>query len=1696
MCVGFILALGWSNVTHGQCVMTFDDESAFLAMTQSPDMESFEGLTATNTRDSETFVLPGFDVTFTPSGTPAGVFNVPSFGLAPTDGSQYISYQSDAGETITFNFSAPKTAFGINILDWGDFGVGVLTFMNNAGDSFIVDIGSNPNGTNQFFGVINYDMPFDMVIFTQDIPGEGYGIDEIYCEFLSAPPTIMACKNVNVSLNEDCYVHVVPSMVLSGFFPCYDDFIVELEYHGKPLGDTIFDNHIGDVITAKVIDTTSGNSCWAEILVEDKFAPEVICQNDTVNCLEYRMHYDTPRVVERCQLYELIKVDEVVTTIPCDENYIKSITQTFVAKDANGNTSPECSRTILIERFPLDEVKCPIQEKTLYCQDNFRTDQNGHPHPSICGVPSLFSDKLKKGQLYGADNQGNYFRIDYTTGAITPLSNAFLGSDLTCANSGVTEIEFDPVSCQAYAKASNGCDYGWLFDYTTGERLSEDIPTVQKPSGNGDFQGAEVIDGVWYVSSVTTGDLEIFDPLTGDFTTVGSHGFRGSFNGLAYDGTTLFGSTAQGGTSLYSVDIATGAATFIGDMGVNLGSLEVGPDGNLYGGGGQMPYRGNFYQIDKLTGAASLVGATGLNASMTSLMWVPEKLDLYPQPDFFCNLWVDYRDTDLGKVGCTRKIMRVWEVQEWWCTRDTSRMCTQFIYIRDTTGPEIVFPTDSVYAKTNTGYHTCEGDVWIPDPRVTDNCHSIDRVDLKYPGGFIKDWDGEKITLPTGFHEVYATAYDSCYNSTTDTIIVHVEDKIAPIAVCDQNTVISLDNDGIVHAYADIFDDGSFDECVIKEMHVRRMDDPCGSGTDQWGEYVEFCCADVNNEVMVAFRVTDKSGNSGTCMVTVLVNDKIPPRVICPPDITVDCRFDWDPNHLDVFGSIVLADSLREPIVIDSDTLRFSGPAIDGVAYDNCPMIVLDSMDMDELDNCGEGILRRYFWVTDAQGQVSPQCTQRIHFVNPRPFTFEDIDWPDDLDTINVCTDLLFDPDFLAERYAYPTFNPETECSLVGHSYKDHVIDNTGGARGCFKILRKWKVIDWCQFNGKEHKKWEYEQVILVENNRAPFINTPCADTVHCFYTNNCIAPPITLSENALDDCTPRDELYWRYKIDLGNDGSFDLEDEGNSVTRSFPADTHLIKWFVEDLCGNETTCEYTFELRNCKAPLAYCKPGVILELTPMDLDNDGTPDTEMAELWASDLDDGSSHECGYGVTFSFSADTSDKVRWYDCDSIGLRTVSIYVTDRTNGNQSVCITSVTIQDNNNVNVCTQTLNGTISGIVRDRDDRAIVLAEADLPGSGAAKQMTNTIGAYSFADMPFGGAYTVELKKDDDYLNGVTTGDLVRIQRHLLGMVNFNSPWQYIAADVNMSADVSSADIADIRKVILGVKPAFASAKSWRFIDGVYTFSDPNDPLSEPIPHRIDISVFDKDIVNEWVGVKLGDIDNSADPSGLGKNQTRSSMYVHAQDRDVKAGEEVLVAIDATHLDELEACQFTLQTNLQRAEIIEVVPLQEGLTYGNFNLSLKHLGILPFAWTNAEDAPVGKLFALRLRVLTDGRLSETLSMSDDITTALSYVDGNESAMGIQFVDEQNEGEDAVALFQNQPNPWSVSTEISFYLPNDRSVLLTIIDANGKTVWSEEAQYEKGYNQVLIEKSKLNTSGVFYYQIQTDDFFASKKMLIL
>lgn len=82
------------------------------------------------------------------------------------------------------------------------------------------------------------------------------------------------------------------------------------------------------------------------------------------------------------------------------------------------------------------------------------------------------------------------------------------------------------------------------------------------------------------------------------------------------------------------------------------------------------------------------------------------------------------------------------------------------------------------------------------------------------------------------------------------------------------------------------------------------------------------------------------------------------------------------------------------------------------------------------------------------------------------------------------------------------------------------------------------------------------------------------------------------------------------------------------------------------------------------------------------------------------------------------------------------------------------------------------------------------------------------------------------------------------------------------------------------------------------------------------------------------------------------------------------------------------------------------------------------------------------------------------------------------------------------LDQNFPNPFNPTTTISFSLPNRSEVNLVLYDVLGIEVMNiVSGSFDAGTHYVQLNISNLS-SGVYFYKLQADNFFDSKKMILI
>ena len=227
-------------------------------------------------------------------------------------------------------------------------------------------------------------------------------------------------------------------------------------------------------------------------------------------------------------------------------------------------------------------------------------------------------------------------------------------------------------------------------------------------------------------------------------------------------------------------------------------------------------------------------------------------------------------------------------------------------------------------------------------------------------------------------------------------------------------------------------------------------------------------------------------------------------------------------------------------------------------------------------------------------------------------------------------------------------------------------------------------------------------------------------------------------------------------------------------------------------------------------------------------------------------------------------------------------------------------------------------------------------------------------------------------------------------------------------------------------------------------------------------------------------------------------------LNILIEDHPVKAGEEYAIAFRAAEFEQLMAYQWILDFDMNRLEYLDA---DFGVlnNFGANNIGLYGLeqGLISMIWYDVRGANLASddaLFTLHFRALEDAdNLSEMIGIGEyDLATAAFTESGMAADIQLQFntTHTPTTVADAFVLYQNTPNPFRNETLISFNLPKASNARLSIMDVSGRVVRVIEATYPAGYNEVSLNSSDLPATGVLYYQLDTAENTAVRKMVIL
>jgi hypothetical protein len=125
------------------------------------------------------------------------------------------------------------------------------------------------------------------------------------------------------------------------------------------------------------------------------------------------------------------------------------------------------------------------------------------------------------------------------------------------------------------------------------------------------------------------------------------------------------------------------------------------------------------------------------------------------------------------------------------------------------------------------------------------------------------------------------------------------------------------------------------------------------------------------------------------------------------------------------------------------------------------------------------------------------------------------------------------------------------------------------------------------------------------------------------------------------------------------------------------------------------------------------------------------------------------------------------------------------------------------------------------------------------------------------------------------------------------------------------------------------------------------------------------------------------------------------------------------------------------------------------------------------------------------KATADVTVSEAIALTSNITKAEAYSTNGAMNIALEFAGSSDAD---FALYQNSPNPFRGQTVIGFNLPTASTATLTISDVSGKVLSITNGEYNKGYNEVRV--SDLGATGVLYYQLDTQNNSAVRKMVVI
>jgi len=357
--------------------------------------------------------------------------------------------------------------------------------------------------------------------------------------------------------------------------------------------------------------------------------------------------------------------------------------------------------------------------------------------------------------------------------------------------------------------------------------------------------------------------------------------------------------------------------------------------------------------------------------------------------------------------------------------------------------------------------------------------------------------------------------------------------------------------------------------------------------------------------------------------------------------------------------------------------------------------------------------------------------------------------------------------------------------------------------------------------------------------------------------------------------------------------------------------------------------------------------------------------------------------------------------------------------------------------------------------------------------------------------------------------NGVSVGDLMKINCHILGLQPFPSPFALFAADVNRSGSITTFDIVELRKLMLGVYQKLPNNEVWHFEPEYYKFPNPANPFGTASGNTLTLTEFrsyDGDTIGVF-GIKIGDLDGDANLDGpyTGSAKPADTLLLTIPNMIIPANTMVEVPIFLQQGAPIGGLQVQFNTSSS----LRILGFTKGLE-----------NVLPDHFHRIDTSGFGEIARL---VLMRGNSGSPFPSS--WSTPLFHIQV-QSPVAIELKQQLHFGEGIPALgfspcgakpyklllrFNNTvsaeqpsaaslnatpaaPNPFTDKALVKIELPETMPVLLEVFDLSSRLTWVQEQTLGSGQQHLEIPAEAVAPGSMGLYRIRAGAGTATGKVV--